>query len=214
MKCAIRPWGALGDEDRSAWHVEYRRDVLKQLRIPMDKPWNKLTAKQKQLVLHGTDKRVKVNWTTKNGEGTFNTKFDGVINWLERTLRETGSERRKTALAAYYSTHTCSVCGGNRISPVSAAVRVDDETLPSVCNMTIGQAREFFTQLTLTGGQAQIASGVLREVQARLRFLGNVGLDYLSLNRSGPTLSGGEAQRIRLASQIGSRAHGRVVRTR
>ena len=205
---AIRPWGALGDEDRSAWHVEYRREALKQLRVPLDKPWNKLTAKQRETVLHGANKRVKVSWTTKNGEGSFNTLFDGVVNWLERTLKETSSERRKNALAAYYSTQTCRHCNGTRISPMAGAVRIGEQTLPGVCDMTIGEAYRFFSELELTGGASQIASGVLREVQSRLRFLNNVGLNYLSLNRSGPTLSGGEAQRIRLASQIGSELTG------
>ena len=104
--------GALGDEDRTAWHVEYRREALRQLKVPTNRPYRKLTARQKQLVMHGSDKRVKVSWTTTNGEGAFNTRFDGVIGWLERTIKETGSEGRRARLARYYADHECSTCHG------------------------------------------------------------------------------------------------------
>jgi len=205
---AIRPWGALGDEERSAWHVEYRREVLRKLGVNCDKPWCKLSQRQRDLVLHGTEKRVRVNWATRNGEGAFNTRYDGVLNWLERTIRETGSDGRKARLARYFSTHDCSRCDGGRIREESAAVRIGDRSLVAVARMTIAEASRFFDDLSLSPAQRQIAAGVLKEVQSRLRFLINVGLDYLTLDRPGPTLSGGEAQRIRLASQIGSELTG------
>lgn len=205
---AIAPWGALADEERSSWHVGYRRETLTQLKVPMNKPWNKLTQEQRQLVLHGSDKRVKVNWTTANGEGAFNTRYDGLVGWLERTLRETQNESRKAKLAQYYSNHICSECGGGRLNRDSSAVRLGGKTLPEVGRLTIAEADAFFAQLTLSKSEAIIAQGALREVQARLRFLRNVGLDYLSLDRKGPSLSGGETQRIRLASQVGSELTG------
>lgn len=205
---AVRPWGALGDEERTAWHVEYRREALKQLKVPTDKPYNKLTKRQRELVMFGSDKRVKVAWTTANGEGAFNTRFDGVVGWLERTIRETSSEGRRAKLARYYADHECSVCGGSRLKPESGAVRIADQVLPDVCRFTIGEALTFFETLELDPASAQIADGVLREVRSRLRFLVNVGLNYLTLDRAGPTLSGGEAQRIRLASQVGSELTG------
>ncbi|HAT11697.1 MAG TPA: excinuclease ABC subunit UvrA [Planctomycetes bacterium] len=205
---AIACWGALGDEDRTAWHVEYRRNVLEKIKVPLDKPWKKLNEKQQQLVLHGTEERVKVDWETKNSSGTFNTKFDGVIPWLNRTQNETDSEWRRDQLAQYFTAHPCQSCGGGRMKAESAAVAIEGKTLPEVCHLTIEQASAFFRGLKLVGGQAQIAAGVLKEVQARLGFLLNVGLEYLTLDRSGPTLSGGEAQRIRLASQIGSELTG------
>jgi excinuclease ABC subunit A len=205
---AVAAWGALGDEDRQAWHVEYRRDLLDKLNFDLDTPWKKLSEKQRQLVLYGHTERVAVNWSTTNGSGTFNTKFDGVIPWLERTLKESDSDWRRDKLGQYFSSATCTACNGSRIKPTSAAVKLGGQSLTEVCRLTIGQAGTFFSELKLTGGAAKVATGVLKEVQARLRFLTNVGLDYLTLDRSGPTLSGGEAQRIRLASQIGSELTG------
>ncbi|TVR12199.1 MAG: excinuclease ABC subunit UvrA [Planctomycetota bacterium] len=205
---AIAPWGALGDEGRAAWHVEYRREVLRKLKIDCHKPWRKLSAKQQQVVLYGSDKRVQVPWTTSNGEGSFNTLFDGVVHWLERNIRETDNDRRRQRLSRFYSHHVCSVCQGSRLRPESAAVRLANHTLPQVSAFTIAKAHHFFDSLTLSSTQRSIGEGVLKEVQGRLRFLVNVGLSYLTLDRSGPTLSGGEAQRIRLASQIGSELTG------
>ena len=205
---AIAAWGVLGDEDRQAWHVEYRRDLLAKLKIDLAKPWKKLTDKQQQLVLYGHADRVAVNWTTTNGSGTFNTKFDGVIPWLERTMKESDSDWRRDKLGQYFSSHSCVECNGTRIKATSAAVKVGEKSLSEVCRLTIGQANSFFSDISLSKSSAAVASGVLKEVQARLRFLINVGLDYLTLDRSGPTLSGGEAQRIRLASQIGSELTG------
>jgi excinuclease ABC subunit A len=205
---AIACWGALGDEERTAWHVEYRRSILDKLGIPTDKPWSKLSEKHRNLVLHGTEDRVQVDWTTKNGAGTFNTKFDGVIPWLNRMLAETDNDGRRDNLLKYFSNDTCPACKGARLRQESAAVRLGNKTLPETCHLTIADAYKFFGAMGLTGGSAKIAEGVLKEVRARLGFLVNVGLDYLTLDRSGPTLSGGEAQRIRLASQIGSELTG------
>ncbi|MFW5882180.1 MAG: excinuclease ABC subunit UvrA [Planctomycetota bacterium] len=204
---AIGPWGAIGDPGRSAWHVEYRRDVLRQLKVPLDKPWSRLTARQRDLVLYGSPKRLHVNWQSTSGTGAFTTVFDGVINWMIRKAREQG-ESFSHRLARYYSEHRCSACDGSRLTPQAAAVRVGSTSLPAVCAMTIGQAAAFFDGLALSGGEAQIAAGILKEIGSRLRFLINVGLDYLNLDRAGPSLSGGEAQRIRLASQVGSELTG------
>jgi excinuclease ABC subunit A len=205
---AVAAWGVLGDEDRQAWHVEYRRDLLDKLKIDLTVPWKKLSEKQRQLVLYGHAERVAVKWSTTNGAGTFNTKFDGVIPWLERTLKESDSDWRRDKLGQYFSSDVCTTCHGSRIKSTSAAVKLGGQSLTDVCHLTIGQAGTFFAELKLTGGAAKVAVGVLKEVQARLSFLINVGLDYLTLDRSGPTLSGGEAQRIRLASQIGSELTG------
>ena len=205
---AIACWGALGDEDRTAWHVEYRRSILDKLKIPTDKPWSKLAEKHKNLVMYGTEERVQVDWTTKNGAGTFNTKFDGVVPWITRMLAEADNEGRRANLLKFFSEKTCESCRGARLRPESAAVQLGKQTLPQVCRMTIADASAFFGDMGLKGGAAKIAEGVLKEVRARLGFLVNVGLDYLTLDRSGPTLSGGEAQRIRLASQIGSELTG------
>ncbi|MBA3685895.1 MAG: excinuclease ABC subunit UvrA [Planctomycetes bacterium] len=205
---AIRAWGALGDEDRTAWHVEYRREVLDKIGVDLGVVWKKLPQKQRDLVLHGTAERVKVNWATQNSSGTFNSKFDGVIPWIERALNESDSDWRRDQLGKYQSSAPCGACKGSRLKATSASVRIGGRSLTEVCAQTIAEASDFFAKLPLTGGAKQIAQGVLKEVQGRLRFLVNVGLDYLTLDRSGPTLSGGEAQRIRLASQIGSELTG------
>ncbi len=204
---AIGPWGALGDEDRNAWHVEYRRDVLRQLKVPMTVPWRKLSAKQRQMVLFGSPRRLQVSWTSANGEGAFATVFDGVVNWLMRKARE-GGEAAQARLARYYSQHQCSACQGGRLNPASSAVRVAGITLPDFCRLTIAATREFLASARLDPTEARIAAGIIKEIDARLRFLTNVGLGYLTLDRSGPSLSGGEAQRIRLASQVGSELTG------
>ena len=141
---AIACWGALGDEDRTAWHVEYRRSILDKLKIPTDKPWAKLNDKQKHLVLHGTEDRVQVDWTTKNGAGTFHTKFDGVIPWITRMLAEAESDGRRDNLLKYFSDKLCEACHGTRLRPESAAVQLGGQTLPAVCRMTIADATAFF----------------------------------------------------------------------
>jgi excinuclease ABC subunit A len=205
---AIAPWGELGDEDRQAWHVEYRRDLLGKLGVPLDKPWKKLTDKQRNVVLHGVEHRVAVDWQTANSSGTFNSKFDGVVNWLNRTMKEAESEGRRDSLGQYFSSAVCDTCKGARLRHESSGVRLGNQSLPQVCRLTIREAASFFDAMQLSTGKAQVAAGVLREVQARLKFLLNVGLEYLTLDRAGPTLSGGEAQRIRLASQIGSELTG------
>ncbi len=205
---AIACWGALGDDERTAWHVEYRRNILDKIGVNLDKPWAKLSEKHKNLVLFGVEERIQVDWSTTNGQGTFNTKYDGVIPWLKRTLEETDNEGRRDNLGRYFTATTCAACKGLRLRPESAVVRLGGKTLPEVCHHTIADAHTFFHETKLSGGTAKIAAGVLKEVQARLRFLINVGLDYLTLDRAGPTLSGGEAQRIRLASQIGSELTG------
>jgi excinuclease ABC subunit A len=205
---AIRVWGALGDEERTAWHIEYRREVLEKVGVPLDKPWKKLNPKQHALVLHGVAERVKVNWATQNSSGTFNTKYDGVVGWLDRIMKETDSDWRRDKIGQYYRQDVCTDCSGSRLHRDSGAVKFGGKSLTEVCHLTIAEASAFFDGVPLKGGAAQIAAGVLKEVQARLRFLINVGLDYLTLDRAGPTLSGGEAQRIRLASQIGSELTG------
>ncbi len=205
---AIRAWGGLGDDGDQAWHVEYRRELLRKLGVDLKKPWKKLPEKQRELVLHGTAERVAVKWATTNSNGTFNSKFDGVVPWIERAVQESDSDWKRDKLSRYLNQARCEACEGRRLNEVAAAVRVGGRTLPETCGLTISDASAWFGDTKLTGGAAQIAQGVLKEVQARLRFLINVGLDYLTLDRSGPTLSGGEAQRIRLASQIGSELTG------
>ena len=205
---AIAVWGELGDEERQAWHVGYRRDLLQGLHIDLETPGSGCPKGSAIWCSTAPASASRWAWATQRTKGTFNSRFDGVVPWLERAMRESDSDWKRDRFAPYFASSLCTDCGGCRINPLSAAVRVGGRSLPDFCRMTTAEAARFLTELQLGSAHAQIASGVLKEVRSRLRFLVDVGLDYLTLDRSGPTLSGGEAQRIRLASQIGSELTG------
>jgi excinuclease ABC subunit A len=206
---AVVPWGEEISKKNSGWENGTRLQVLRQLGVPLDKPWHKLTAKQKDLVLWGTgEKRYAVRWEGQNSQGTLNMRWEGVIPRMMRRFAESKSERAKAYYQQFVGNAECPTCKGSRLRPESAAVRVSGQTLTGLGRMTVRDCRAFFDGLELAGSARLIAGEVLKEVQGRLGFLDRVGLGYLSLDRSGPTLSGGEAQRIRLASQVGSELTG------
>ena len=138
----------------------------------------------------------------------FQMTWEGLVNTMMRRYLQTQSESQKKYYSRFMSSQACRTCEGRRLKPEIVNVRVSGQSIIDVTAMTIGQAHEFLTGLTLTGNQKLIAEELIKEIANRLTFLMNVGLDYLSLDRSGPTLSGGEAQRIRLASQVGSELTG------
>ena len=142
------------------------------------------------------------------GSGTYRSKFEGVIPHLERRYRQTQSADIRNWIEHYMAVSECPACKGARLKPEALAVILDRETIDSVCNMSVKQAYRYFTTINLTKRQQTIARQILKEIRERLGFLSNVGLDYLTLSRAAATLSGGEAQRIRLATQIGSRLVG------
>ncbi len=207
---AIKPWGKEISK-KSSWSG-LRTQILKQLGIPFDVPWRKLTRKQRDLVLHGAGERqFSVRWAGKaGGRATFVMEWEGVLPRLLRRFRETSSESAKRWHAQFLADTACSTCGGTRLRPESAAVRVGGRTIVELSALTIDQVRAFFAELRLTGAAAEIGAELLKEIRGRLEFLASVGLGYLSLDRAGPTLSGGESQRIRLASQVGSELTGVV----
>jgi len=207
---AIRPWGKEISKKSSSSGL--RTQILKQLGIPFDVPWRKLTRKQRDVVLHGAgDRQFSVRWSGKaGGRATFVMEWEGVLPRLLRRFRETSSENAKRWYAQFLADTACSTCGGTRLRPESAAVRVGGHTIVELSALTIDQVRGFFAELRLTGAAAEIGAELLKEIRGRLEFLASVGLGYLSLDRAGPTLSGGEAQRIRLASQVGSELTGVV----
>ncbi len=206
---AIKPWGSDVSE-KTGWSG-FRAQILKELRIRCDVPWRKLSEKHREQILYGTgERRYKVRWVGKTGEATFESKWEGAIPRLLRRFRQTGSERAKRWYAQWLADSACHTCSGNRLRPESAAVHVDGRSLVEISAMTIDEARVFFADLSLGAAEAQIAAELLKEIRGRLDFLAAVGLSYLSLDRAGPTLSGGEAQRIRLASQVGSELTGVV----
>jgi len=201
---AFKPWGA-DLSSKTSWSG-LRTQVLQQMSIPFDVPWKKLSKKQRERVLYGTGEReYRVKWEGKRGgEGSFVQTWEGALPRLMRRFRDTGSERAKRYYGQFLADRPCSACRGTRLRAESSAVRVGDISIVELSALTVDDALAFFKSLKLTGASKQIASEVLKEIRARLHFLTSVGLGYLSLDRSGPTLSGGEAQRIRLASQVGS----------
>ena len=202
---AVKPWGENVSE-KEGWGSGFRKQILAQLGIPSDKAWRKLSDKQRSEILYGTDeRRFRVKWKSKEGSGgQFDTTWEGLIPQLMRRFKDTQSESMKAWYAKYMSNTACTSCHGTRLRAESAAVRVADRTLVEVSALTVDTARNFFDTIALTGADREIAVEVLKEIRARLDFLAAVGLGYLSLDRAGPSLSGGESQRIRLASQVGS----------
>jgi excinuclease ABC subunit A len=207
---AIAPW-ANAVEKSEGWTFRTIESVSRACDVDLDVPFDKLPKKKREVVLYGLEgKKIRMEWGKEGTEshGSWNVRFEGVIPNLLRKYQETTSERMRDHYAQYFREQGCDACAGRRLRPESLAVRVAGKSIDDVSNLTVRDASEHFAALALTGNAATIAAGVLREVQSRLRFLLDVGLDYLTLGRSGPTLSGGEAQRIRLASQLGSELSG------
>jgi len=202
---AVRPWGE-GVSEKDGWGSGFRRQILQQLKISTNKPWRRLGQKQREQILYGCgERRFRVKWTGKDGGGgQFDTTWEGLVPRLMRRFRDTQSEGMKRWYGKYMANTACTTCLGTRLRVESAAVRVDGRTLVDVSALTVDEARGFFENIRLAGADLEIASEVLKEIRSRLDFLSAVGLGYLSLDRAGPSLSGGESQRIRLASQVGS----------
>ncbi len=212
---AIEPWAAAMDRG-DGWVFSIIRALSDEYGIDLDKPWKDLTAKQQHLVLHGAgDKRVEVKWEGRNGSGNWAMRFEGILNTLMRRFKQTPSEQMRVYYEKFLREADCQACQGTRLRPESRSVFLHcppgaepQYSLPEICRMTVADAAALFTQLPLQGARAVIAKELQKEINARLGFLLNVGLDYLSLSRAAATLSGGEAQRIRLASQLGSELSG------
>ena len=204
---AIHPWASMA-ERANGWNYNIFKALEESFGIDLDKPWGDLTATEQQLVLEGSSRRLKVKWQGRHGEGSWSTRFEGVLNTLMRRYRETKSEGMRQYYQRYFSNRPCGTCKGTRLRPESRAVEVAGLSITGVVSQPVGRAREHFSALTLPGADGVIAHEVLKEINGRLDFLCAVGLDYLTLDRLGPSLSGGEAQRIRLASQLGSELSG------
>lgn len=197
---AIAPWS------RGGMLSQYENviDALhKKYKIPLSKPWHTLTHKEKDIILYGTgDEEIKINW---NGY-VYEKPYEGVIPNLERRLRESDSESMRADLAKYQTEKTCPECHGKRLNIQALCIKINNCDIMDVCEMSVEDALRWFMELPehLTDKENEIAGIILREITTRLYFLKNVGLGYLTMSRMAGTLSGGEAQRIRLASQIGS----------
>ena len=198
---AIRGW-----DRRNVYYFHLLRSLSKHYGFDMDKPFDKQSQKHRDIILYGSDGE-EIEFSYVNDRGTVFKRrhvFEGVIPNMDRRYRETESSSVRDELAKYVSTAACKTCEGTRLCEDARSVYVDGRTLPSITSMPVGEAEAYFNALELTGRQGEIADKILKELRARYRFLVDVGLNYLTLDRSAETLSGGEAQRIRLASQIGA----------
>ena len=207
---AIAPW-ATGMARGEGWTFRIADAVAKACAVDLDTPWNKLGKGKQDKVLHGlAGKKIDVTWGKEGStsQGTWAMKWEGVIPNLMRRYRDTESEQMREQYRKFMAEQPCEDCGGKRLRPESLAVLVDGKSISDVTSLTVRAAMEQMSALELPGSAKTIAEGVLREITARLSFLLNVGLDYITLDRAVPTLSGGEAQRIRLASQLGSELSG------
>jgi excinuclease ABC subunit A len=191
--------------DQSSGANFFLRALALKYRFSLDTPFEKLPENIVNIIMYGTgDEKIAVHYEGVNGESHFNTTFEGIINSLMRRYRETSSDGMKAAYEEYMSSEPCSSCGGRRLKPEVLAVTVGDINISDVCDLSVTKSRGFFHALKLKEKETIIAAQILREIDSRLTFLDSVGLSYLTLSRAAGTLSGGEAQRIRLATQIGS----------
>jgi excinuclease ABC subunit A len=199
---AIQPWA-------TGHNIEYFGRLLQglgdALGFTLDTPWNRLTTRAQKAILHGHDSQVHVRYTNRYGrERAYYASFEGVIPFLERRHSETESEWSRDKYEGYMRDVPCPACGGARLKPEVLAVTISGRNIAEISRLSITECAAFLRELVLDDRQRMIAERVLKEINERLQFLLDVGLDYLSLERPAGTLSGGEAQRIRLATQIGS----------
>jgi excinuclease ABC subunit A len=202
---AILPWAKTGST--SPYYAQTLEALCKHYKIGMATPWKDLPAEAQEALLHGTGK-TQIEFVYDDGVRSYRTEknFEGVIGNIERRWRETESTWVREELARYQSDHACPACGGYRLKPEALAVKIAGKHIGHITEYSIRQARDWFEELPtkLNDKQAEIAGRILKEIRERLKFLNDVGLEYLTLSRASGTLSGGESQRIRLASQIGS----------
>ncbi|AOM42442.1 excinuclease ABC subunit UvrA [Xenorhabdus hominickii] len=198
---AIRGW-----DRRNFYYFQMLRSLSEHYKFDIETPFNQLTPDIRKIVLYGSDKEsIEFKYTNDRGDVTVrNHPFEGVLHNMERRYKETESSAVREELAKYISNRSCISCDGTRLRKEARYVFIENTTLPQISDFSIGHAMEFFQNIKLSGQRAKIAEKVLKEIRDRLKFLVNVGLNYLALSRSAETLSGGEAQRIRLASQIGA----------
>ena len=203
---AIKPWAGHFATFRSSM----LRDVGKRFGFNLYQPISKMTSKQLNVILYGTDENIHYKYESRTSDSTweYRSSFEGVIPNLDRMYAQTESETKRRDLEQFIRELPCELCKGMRLRPESLAVKIADKSIMNVCDLSIDKCYDFFNRLSLSDTDRYIARNVLKEIISRLEFLKNVGLNYLTLNRMTSTLSGGESQRIRLATQIGSNLTG------
>ena len=203
---AIKPWAGHFATFRSSM----LRDVGKRFGFNLYQPISKMTSKQLNVILYGTDENIHYKYESRTSDSTweYRSSFEGVIPNLDRMYAQTESDTKRRDLEQFIRELPCELCKGMRLRPESLAVKIADKSIMNVCDLSIDKCYDFFNRLSLSDTDQYIARNVLKEIISRLEFLKNVGLNYLTLNRMTSTLSGGESQRIRLATQIGSNLTG------
>ncbi|WP_155588232.1 excinuclease ABC subunit UvrA [Bifidobacterium canis] len=200
---AIEPW--MMTKSTGDYYRHLLEGLASQMDFDLDTPWKDLPQDVRDAILYGKDFKVEVSYRNRWGRmREYTTGFEGVIRSLMRRHDETDSEQRKQYYESYMREVPCSACKGKRLRPEVLAITVDNKSIADVCDMAAEKSLQWINDLNLTGSAAKIAGEVVKEIRARLGFLNDVGLNYLTLSRAAKTLSGGEAQRIRLATQIGS----------
>jgi excinuclease ABC subunit A len=198
---AIAPWSGGQSSD---YFLRLLEALAKDLPFSLDTPWKKISAKAREAILNGYEYEIKMKYKGRYGARNYTTGFEGVIPFIHRRHEETDSDYSRDKYEAYMREISCEKCNGARLKPEVLAVTIGDKNISQICELSIADCATFLKQIKLNKREAQIAERVMKEVNARLGFLLDVGLDYLSLARPAGSLSGGEAQRIRLATQIGS----------
>jgi len=199
---AILPWSKSGNKDN--YYNQMLMAVSDHYGFSMDTPFEDLPEKYQRYILYGTPDKVEFNFKRKNRHYKVNRRFEGVVKRMERLFMETQSNYMRSYVGKFMSDRKCPVCNGTRLRPESRSVTVSGRSISEVVEMPIKASKKFFDEVELTEMELYIAKEILKEIRERLKFLADVGLDYITLDRSSGTLSGGEAQRIRLATQIGS----------
>ncbi|HWW20203.1 MAG TPA: excinuclease ABC subunit UvrA [Steroidobacteraceae bacterium] len=197
---AVRGW-----DRRNAHYFQMLQGLARHFQFDVETPWDELEPRVRQVLLSGSgDEEIEFRYQEARTPVKRRHTFEGIVPNLARRFRETDSQAVREELRKYLGTRDCIDCNGARLNEAARSVLIEGRSLPEITRMTVGNARGYFDALSLTGWRAEVAARIVREVGERLRFLVDVGLDYLSLDRSAASLSGGEAQRIRLASQVGS----------
>jgi len=211
----VLPWDnyfdAEGNKKDSSWGLARINALEEDWGLNLDIPWKKIPKKLRERVLHGSSDpkhQLKIKWEGDSGEAIWKTDYEGLIPRLMRLYMKSKNDGKKSWVTKYTSVLPCTSCEGTRLKPEITSIKINNHSVVDTTAFSIAEAFEFFSKIKLSGNQKLIADELLKEIVSRLGFLVNVGLNYLSLDRSGPTLSGGEAQRIRLASQIGSELTG------
>lgn len=200
--------GAIPILKKNSFLMQMVRSVAIAEKVDIEKPFAKLSEKFRGILYDGTDKVYNYKFESENSSWNFKKEFPGIVAWLEKKYNESESEKTRADLEEYMIIKKCPACKGKKLNPFALAATIEGQSIMDVCDLSIADAAVFFEKLSFTGNRAIIANKVLKEIRDRIRFLLNVGLNYLTLNRDAMTLSGGESQRIRLATQIGSALSG------